>query len=280
MIALLNSIPIVIWSGLFGAFLALTGVLLSNRENRKRLEVELKHKEAENEKERFADLRHQIYLSAAEEIVKVNVYVSRFVQIDMTQENIGDGFSLFSSIMAKLQLVAEPKTSLLVGKLVTTYGEMFGRAMTEIVPLQLAQQAAKINKVFLAKSEASVETTLQEIAMVQKAGNPSRTSYETHEQYLKFHEAQASGYCEKMKNADRTSIGLQLSFMKWLLNAQIQAMPDMLAVLIAIRSDLGLVDKDGEFRLQTETIFNKRFDSARGFIAQVEKTAENLRATD
>jgi len=114
LIAFLKSIPDVIWSGLIASMLTLGGVLISNGSNTNRLKLQLQHDANEKTKERTATLRREVYLRAAEELVKANAHLATLPQLDLSKTNLGDGLQGFFSATARLQLIAEPKTALLV----------------------------------------------------------------------------------------------------------------------------------------------------------------------
>ena len=114
LICFLQSIPDVIWSGLIASVLTLSGVLISNWSNTSRLKLQLQHDADQKTTERTATLRRDVYLSAAEELTKANTYLGSLAQIDLAKTNPAEGMQGFFGAAAKLQLVAEPKTALLV----------------------------------------------------------------------------------------------------------------------------------------------------------------------
>src|SRR5262245_49382082 len=113
-VTFLSSIPDVVWSGVIASILTLSGVLVSNWSNTKRLLVQLKHDADENQKERVAGLRREVYLTAAEELTKASTYLGSLPQADLAKVNAAEGLQGFFVAATKLQLVAEPTTALLV----------------------------------------------------------------------------------------------------------------------------------------------------------------------
>jgi hypothetical protein len=81
----LARVPDVIWSGLIASVVTLSGVMISNRSNTKRLIRQLAHDSQEKHKERFASMRRDVYLKAAEELAKVSSFFGRLPQIDPTE---------------------------------------------------------------------------------------------------------------------------------------------------------------------------------------------------
>ncbi len=269
-----TTIPIAVWSGLFGAFAALAGVIVTIYANHKRLRSEQKYQSVENDKKRFAELRHEVYLEAAKEIVNVGFYIGRLPQIDPQKESIGEGFAGFLTTMGKLQLVAESSTSLLVGKLVTGYGELFMRALTSTVPLQEAKFESDLNNGLALRAQEKVEDILREIATLNKSQNTSRDVFDAHTEYFKFHQEQVAEHRLKVKEATELHIGLQLDFSKWLLLEQQKLIEDTVSVQIAIRQDLGLEDVEA-FRKETIRMWEARLALGNKFLQELESKIQS-----
>ena len=125
MLELLKNIPISIWSVALGSLIAFVGVLLSNLSQAKRLKIQLDHDSELRAIERKAAIRRDVYLNAAEELVKANSYLGSLTQIDFTKTNIGDGLQNFLASAAKLGLVAEEETGKAVSELVIAYNGLF-----------------------------------------------------------------------------------------------------------------------------------------------------------
>lgn len=139
MTALINfiqSIPDVVWSAVIASILTLSGVLISNWSNTNRLKLQLRHDAAQKTTERTAALRRDVYLQAAEELTRANSYLASLPQADLTKTNAAEGLQGFFAAAAKLQLVAEPKTALLVDQIVAEYGELLLRVFAATIPLQ------------------------------------------------------------------------------------------------------------------------------------------------
>jgi hypothetical protein len=106
-----GTIPTVVWA----ALLALGGVVLSNRENTKRLIRQLQHEAAENAKNRISEVRRQVYAQFAHELTRANGFLASIPTLDPGKSNLARGLAALAGEAAKVQLIAEPKTSLLVG---------------------------------------------------------------------------------------------------------------------------------------------------------------------
>jgi len=133
--AFLSSVPDVVWSGIIASFLTFIGVMLSNGSSTKRLKIQLRHDAQEKSKERISILRRDVYLKAVEELNRVGMKLVSFAQADFVSSNPADDLQDFFASASKLQLIAEPKTSLLVGELVASYSKLSMRLLVSLAPL-------------------------------------------------------------------------------------------------------------------------------------------------
>ena len=133
---LVKSIPDVIWSGIVASVLTLGGVLIANASNTKRLKIQLKHDSTEKLRDRQATLRRDVYLNAAEELVKASSYLGALPSVNVATTNIGSGLQGFFVAASKLALVSDPSTAYEVNELVGQYGELFLKLTVKLLPLQ------------------------------------------------------------------------------------------------------------------------------------------------
>ena len=120
-LSLLKSIPDTVWAALTASALTLGGVFLSNRSSTKRLKLQLEHDAQEKEKDRKNDLRKNVYLKAAEEIVNANQHLATLSQVDLIEVNIGDGLKSLSIAASQVGLIASPETSKSVNDLLSGF---------------------------------------------------------------------------------------------------------------------------------------------------------------
>ncbi|WP_016835665.1 hypothetical protein [Herbaspirillum lusitanum] len=154
LISLVSSIPSSIWGAVGGAIITLCGVFITHRGNTNRLRIQLAHDSGEKAKERISALRKDIYLKTVEELTKANAHLASLPQKDPTKGNLADELQGFFITAAKLQLVAEPKTALLVNELVASYGQLVLKGMGNAMPLHRIRSDIAIfddlyNQVFL-----------------------------------------------------------------------------------------------------------------------------------
>jgi hypothetical protein len=260
----LKSIPDVIWSGLIASALTLSGVIISNRSNTNRLMIQLKHDANEKAKDRTAILRREVYLNAVEEMVKANAHLSCLPQLDLTKINIADGLQGFFSTTARLQLIAEPKTALLVSTLTADYSELLFNLMILLMPASQAKSDIHIAENLYSSEQSEVTRILAEMSKLNESGHPDPHAFHALETSAKFHQSQAANYANQRSDAWNRFNHNNFIFQKSLLTELRNIGSKQIPVMIEIRRDLGLTGDLAEIENQMKEQWDrmeKRFDS-------------------
>lgn len=238
-ITTLKSIPGVIWSGLIASVLTLGGVLIANRSNTNRLTLQLQHDATEKSKERTATLRRDIYLQTTEELTKVSAHLAGLPQLDFTKTNLAEGMQGFFSAAARLQLVAESQTTLLVNALVGEYAELILRLLTHFSPVHNAKSNIQIADNFYNNEQSEITRILSEISKLNESGTPASQVFCALESSFNFHKDQANKYSRESNLAWEQYNQHNLAFQKYLLIQLRDISSKQIPVLIALRKDLG-----------------------------------------
>jgi hypothetical protein len=234
------SIPDVIWSGLIASFLTLTGVFFSNRGNTKRLLLQLKHDADENQRERTAELRRDVYLLAAEELTKANRHLATLTQIDLSKVNAADGLQGFFAAIAKLQLVTEPDTSMLVNNLSAAYNELFLRMMADLTSIQNAKSDIAINESFYEKAQIEIARILSEMAKFTESAQTDQRVFTALQNAFAWNQSQADKYLDARTRAQNKLQEKNIAFYRQILTEMKVIAELQLPVVKAIRQELGL----------------------------------------
>jgi hypothetical protein len=246
------SISAVIWSGLIASFVTICGVLISNRSNTYRLKLQLQHDAAEKLKERTGILRREVYLCAAEELIKASNFLGSLSQQDLTKTNIAEGFQGFFAAATKLQLVAEPKTALLVNSLVSVYGELLLRLMERLIPLQKTRNDIAINDDLYNKQQTKVERVLSKIEEFNENGQVNEIQLAALNRAFDYFYSQSQKYASERGAAWAQFNNLNIDFCRQLFIDMKPLGELQLKVMIEIRRDLGLTAELGAFQEQME----------------------------
>jgi hypothetical protein len=239
-VGFLKSIPDVIWSGVIASIITLSGVFLSNISNNNRLKLQLKHDADEKAIERTATLRREVYLETVGELVKANSHLSSLPQIDVTKTNLADGLQGFSIAAARLQLIAEPKTSLLVSQLSASYGELTFKLMIDLIPLIKAKKDIEIADNLYNRTQVEINRILAEQRKINESGNQNPKAFQSLQSSYKFEQEQAAQYSAESSEGWERFNQCNITFQKHLLIELKEISSKQVPVMVEIRRDLGL----------------------------------------
>jgi hypothetical protein len=110
LLAALHHVPDVVWAALIAAMVAFTSTVLSNRNSRKQLQMQLNNNALQRDRERAMALRRDVYLPAAEALARVQGALGQLTRVSADEEAIGRQLVTDLATMAKIHLVASEST--------------------------------------------------------------------------------------------------------------------------------------------------------------------------
>jgi hypothetical protein len=265
-----QNVPDVIWSGIIASVLTLSGVLVANRSNTTRLKVQLTHDREEKAKERISSMRREVCLMAVEELVKINAFLGSLPQQDILKNNLADGFVGFQSASARLQLVAEPKTTLLAMQLSAAYGELFIDLLQQIMILGNAKSDIQIADDLYIKANNEVQRILSAMTLQNETGVPDQQKFDALQRSLKFNQEQASKYSAALSAGwDKFNEGNN-AFARHLLLRLRDIAPQQMKLTVEIRRDLGLLGDLFEVEAEMQKQLTRMEEKMNQFLQSVE----------
>lgn len=235
----INSIPATVWSGVFGAFIALLGVIITNWSNTQRLKVQLKHDSDEKEKERKSKLRHDLYLKAAEEVVKARSALVTLAQVDFTQ-NINVPLYDFSVAISKLTLVADDEVAFEASNLMAIYGALYLKLLSKVVPLQDLKIDIKIQDDLYSNSQIEIQRILSTMTEDNESGNFNGIKRNLLNDSFEFQMKQASQYSDKRDKSYVLHNNLHLEFVRFFISEMKEIGLKQVGLMIKIRKEMGI----------------------------------------
>lgn len=271
LLVLLSKIPDVVWSGLLASVITLTGVMLSNWSNTKRLIQQLSHDSGEKEKDRKSALRRDVYLKAVEEMAKVGGYLGKIPQLDPAKTNIADGLTDFLAVSAKLQLIAHPETSSLAGELTTRYGEIFMSLLGKAMPVQDLNTEIKISSDLYDRNQAEVTRVLAEMTQLNESGQPNFARFTTLQRSFESSQALANQFAEKRQEAFQQQ-GIAMREYRVALMEEMRTVGSLQVQLAAaIRNELNLTTDIAEYEARLQANWERMDKKIKELVAKMEE---------
>lgn len=248
----LSLIPDVVWSGVIASTITLLGVFLVNVSNNRRFRLQLKHESIENERERAADLRRDVFLPAAEELIKAMNFLSGLPKADLRKINPVEGVQGFFAASAKLHLVSDERTAGPVAEFSAAFGQLFMRVVAKIVPLQTLQIDIEILDGLYEKFQADANRVLSERGRMVETGNSDQALFELLGKAFEMHQEMATGYAQERAEKWQNYNELMRQFVLFLMTEMRAVSQLQIPLLVALRRDLGFNTDSGLYLAQLE----------------------------
>jgi hypothetical protein len=239
----LGSVPDVVWSGIIASLLTFLGVMLSNGSNTKRLKIQLKHDAKEKAKERISVLRRDVYLKAIEELNRVNAKLAALAQADFVNSNPTNDLQDFYAAASKLQLIAEPKTSILASKLVASYGMLTMRLLSKLGPLNDIKIEINISDRAYEVATTEVNRILEKQRLLIESGQPDQIQMTALNNAYNFSSSQVNKYSDQRAAAWEKLHLHHVEYVKLVMFELKIIGEQQIPLMTAIRMDLGLTEQ-------------------------------------
>lgn len=273
--SLLQSVPDIIWSGVIASCLTLLGVMLSNLSNTNRLLKQLEHDSVEKSKERTAALRREVYLSVAEELVKVGTHLASLPQLDLTKTNFADGMQGFFAATARLQLIGEPHTVLLVSKLSADYSALLLKLGEYLIPIVKYKSDHQLSDDFYNRSQAEINRLLSEMARNNESGKRDEMTFQVLKDSFEFHQRQANEYSDEKQAIWKNYLYHCNIFRQQLFGRLKEISNQHIPVMVELRRDLGLAGDLTELEAHFQQQFKRMQDQLDDLNSKVDLAFDN-----
>lgn len=258
--ALVQAIPATVWGALLIAGLALTGVVVTNRSHDRRASKQLDHDQSKFELQLFHDadkldiqleraaeeervkreteMRREVYLDAAEQLVNAQIGLATLYTLDLEAEGAMAPLKGYAVASAKLMVVADAATSREAMKLQNLYAMALLRAIPEAGLTRDANTAAEYSKKTAEHYTQEWTRLVNEIELIYPAGDASNLPRLTavHDKFVEWRDAASKVYRERRDLSNLAKVAYA-SFLRPHLEEIAQ---QQITVLSRLREELGL----------------------------------------
>lgn len=259
----LQQVPSEVWSAGMGAGFALIATWMSNRHNSKqndkqrdqdilRLKMENDHSSSENKKQRLADLRSNVYLTAAQNLVDANTVLSQLPSLDPSKVNAAEKLGPFFGSMIKLQMIGGMKTAELASALAGTYGKLLLDLIGETMPIRETINDIEIRTSAAKNNQKEVERVLAAMTAENETGKPDGARMQSLSRSYDFNSETRDRLFAESQALQVTRLSLEKSFAMQMPVKMESVMKGILPLLLEIREELDLEVNVEVFRSMLE----------------------------
>ncbi|MBK9580088.1 MAG: hypothetical protein IPO40_23725 [Fibrobacteres bacterium] len=244
----LKMVPDVIWSGIIASFLTLSGVLISNSSNTKRLRMQLDHDSNEKMRERTATMRRQVYLDATEELVKIGATLSSLPNKDLKDDFSGKEWAQFQKASSQAQLIANPETAAKVLKVSGMYSSLFLELTEKLIPIGLAKEDIKIADTMRKQGDLEIQRILKEMSEINENPKVNSKSFLALQQNMEFQQKQTSLYAKNAQDGWKRFNQSNIEYQRIIMARVKEISPHALDLIDSMRKDLCIEGDYAEYR--------------------------------
>ncbi|MBS0317290.1 MAG: hypothetical protein JSR49_09215 [Proteobacteria bacterium] len=212
---------------------------LSNGHSARQLTTQLQHDSEQKVAERKAALRRDVYLPAAEAIVKLSGRMGALPQLDLANIDAQLEFANFGAAIAKVQLVGEPETAALAGEVLSEYGSAFMRCVSKAGTIQLERAYAAIQDNLYNDAQLQVKRLLAEMTALNESGAPDPAKFQRLNDSFQFFSKQAEDRAGARAGHQETAGALQMQYLQDTVAKMKSLNVKYLPLVVAIRHELG-----------------------------------------
>jgi hypothetical protein len=246
--AALQHVPDVIWGALIAALVAFTSTVLSNRNSRKQLRMQLDSNARQQDRDRTMALRRDVFLPATEALARLQGTLGRLTSVHADQEAIGHQFVTDFATLAKVHLVASESTITAL----MAYQKAFMPAYLELIelraPMVNRQRAIDLQQSFM-------DTAIAEHKQIVQLMKEHNISGSTDSARLERLKQQSAGLLKRHNehNEQQTALGkeqaaAQLNIAEKLTEMLARIGPLIPSALLSARKDVDLPIDDAKYR--------------------------------
>jgi len=247
-VGLLRKVPDTVWAAVIAASIAFLTTILTNKNSRKQLRMQLQHEAQERERERAMALRRDVFLPAAEALIRGQHALGQVVNIDAPIEEAQKLMNSALTATSKIHLVADESTVRAVMAYTTTLMPAYMELLQLRVPILIRANQAKSHQAIADRAFADLTRTNELMKQFNISGQTDQGAWarlvrqsEAEQKLMQEHIEKANGFRSANMVAQQAmgkrSSGLSVQLAR--------CFPD---ALLSARKELGLPIDEAAYR--------------------------------
>ncbi len=247
------------------------GVLFANHHHSKQLEKQLNHEKVLKEQDRKFELRRDVYLKAAEELMLAQQHLVTMSHINVAEVNPAEYLTNFFVATTKATLVAADSTATAINELVGAYTIATYTLMPKLGPIQDARDEKDLQNEAYEHYQSEIKRIISLKNKYQEEGDSQSINLEALTQKFQFNSKKSKQAGDARDNAWSELNQLTDEFML-IATKELKNVSNFIpAALVAIREELGISSDIDSYRSQIKLQYEKSEEMIESFI----KDAEN-----
>ncbi|WP_341908403.1 hypothetical protein [Polaromonas sp. YR568] len=263
---LLDKVPASFWGVVFGSFISVLTVWLTNRHSMARLLKQFEHERFVKAQERELNLKKEIFLEAAEAISVAISTLSSLSNLDIPNNKVLERYSEKSPAIAKVQVVA---TSGTIEKLLEVTGE-YGSQVLRLFATRHRLMAVK-NQIatqdgIISALQQELDRAVEKMKQHNISGVVEKNQWDALVKYADFEQGRLEKNIQKRQEV-ATQFGLQhLDFIGECSAASLSLSSQVAPLLISVRKELELPLSLDDYKRSADKSIAKQRDNMNQYL--------------
>ncbi|WP_284075929.1 hypothetical protein [Herbaspirillum aquaticum] len=248
----IKSVPDVIWSGILGACLALGGTLITNIIAYRSLKARISFETEEAARKRKADTRKEVYLNAADELVKTNFHLAGLIR--NPQSDGGNALSGFASATSKLMLLMCQQDALELSRLNALYSGLVFKLIPRLQPISNLNTSIQITQKWIDRTNEEISRILSEQTRLTENGPPDPIAFDRLVNSYESHRALVAKFEKDKERANQQLLPLFVEANLFLTLELQTIQPQLVKVIMAMRRDFEVGGEEDVFLREAQRV--------------------------
>ena len=259
-------LPVVVWTGIIASALTLFGtlgaVLITNRNNQKRLVQELQHDANQKEKDRLAALRKEVYLQAPKEMAKAMAYLGKLASRDLATIGDDEGISGYAAVAAQISVISDLPTVDAVSRLGNSLATELFYALRELQSVQDARVDIRIGTQRLEIVSAEIQRIQAEQQQMSELGVTDERRAGSLKYWLDARMEESAKLRDELDVLQKKQNRFLFEYHKGFFERLPLITKKSISVMRAVRCEIGLAHDLDEYEAQMINLSNELLNDA------------------
>jgi hypothetical protein len=270
-LGLIGAIPGTFWGVVFGSLFSVSGVMLTNRANARRMATQFAHERELRINEREHTMRRDVYLAAAEALASCIGSLGQFVNLNIPTEDAGKAITEKMPLLAKVHMIGGQNVMEGIISTTTEIGIIIQNLSARRIPLNAMKQQIDALDVQLRRWGSDKDKSVELMKSHNLSGVVDQKRWDTISNQYEFESKQFNMTLENRVALQRSLLERQLEYGRDCI-AMIHALrPLVVPVVVNLRRELGLPLDEDAFTKATLDASQRQIAALESFVGEVRK---------
>lgn len=271
-----ESVPQSFWGVLAGSLLALSGVMLTNRSNSKRLAEQLKSERQSRKFEYDLELRKEIFLDASLGVSHAIMAIGKIADINVPLEEALKESQVHAPAVGKLSIISNLPLLKANSDFTSEYSVVLMRLAANRLPLDMMKSDIEIATNSREKSQLEIERTLEQMKEFNLSANTDKNYWETLQGYFNFEQERVS---EQTKIIDETNLKMIVArseFGEQCASEAVRLAELTIPIIVQMRKEIDIPIDEEKYRAIVRNGTDKQKENLSKFLSEINSTVQNF----